>query len=483
MKPSFSVLSREECNLIHQASLRVLEEVGVWVENEEALKTLKEVGADVDWKNRVVRFPPSIVEELIRKPPSTLKIHGREKKYDLSLGGDTTTFNPGSTATQILDLTTGDVRKPTPRDLADFVRLADALTNIHCQSTALTVDIPEQIADFYRLYVVLKISVKPVVTGAFTVEGLWRMKKLLDTVTGNGKLTAIFDVCPSPPLKWSGLASKNLLDCAKLGLPVEIIPMPQSGATSPATLTGTLVQHNAEFLSGLAICQAAKPGTPIIYGGSPSIFDMKHCTTPLSCIEAVMLTCAHTQLGKMYNLPTQAYLGLSDTKTVDAQTGLEAGIGLCLGILAGINVITGLGMLNFENCQSFEKLIIDHEICGIALKLAGGMEVNDETLALDVIRRVKPGGHYLNQKHTVKWFRREHFYPSPIIDRQNLRDWLKEGGKDILQRAKVEVRKILRKHKPQPLPPDIERELDKTLRNLLKACGMEGMLKNLMIMR
>jgi trimethylamine---corrinoid protein Co-methyltransferase len=263
------------------------------------------------------------------------------------------------------------------------------------------------------------------------------------------------------------------MDCAKYGIPAEILPMPQLGATGPVTLAGSLAQLNAEFLSGLVISQLAKPGAPVIYGGSPTTFDMRHCTARLGAIETVMLGCAYAQMGKFYGLPTHMYLGLSDTKVVDAQAGFESATGIILGALAGINVISGPGMLDLENCLSYEKLVIDDTICGMAERLVRGIDVNDETLALEAIRRVGAGGHFLADKHTIEWFKKELFIPSELVDRQDLKLWKEQGSKDIFKRAKEVAQRIIKDHKPEPLPPDIEKKLNSVTRKIMKAQGVD----------
>jgi trimethylamine--corrinoid protein Co-methyltransferase len=188
----------------------------------------------------------------------------------------------------------------------------------------------------------------------------------------------------------------------------------------------------------------------------------------MGAIETMMLGCSYAQIGKYYGLPTHMYLGLSDTKVVDAQCGFESGISITLGALAGINVISGPGMLNFENCQSFEKLVIDNSICGMALRLLDGVRVDDETMAVDLIRKVGPGGHFLAEKHTMEWFRKEQFMPSELIDRQGSKAWKAAGSKDIVKRARDIVKKTLREHKPEPLASDVEKDLDKVMKNIMK---------------
>ena len=472
--PALQLLSRDEIESIHLASMKLLEEVGVMVYNDEALKLLADAGVEVNFDKKLAYVPQHLVKESLVKAPSTIKLYSRDGKNDRILEGNRITYNPGSGALFILDSRTGKVRRPLSRDLADLVKLTDALEYIQAQSTALTVsDAPEGIVDRYRLYIVLKNSPKAIITGTFTIEGLYDMKRMLEAVVGGEKELArkpmaIFDTCPSAPLKWSELLSQNLIDCAKFRIPAEILPMPQLGATGPATLAGSLVQHNAEFLSGLVMAQLTNPGAPVIYGGSPTTFDQRYLTVRMGAIETMMLGCSYAQIGKYYGLPTHMYLGLSDTKVVDAQCGFESGISITLGALAGINVISGPGMLIFENCQSFEKLVIDNSICGMALRLMDGVRVDAETFSLDAIRKVGPGGHFLAEKHTLEWFRKEQLIPSELIDRQEFKAWKAAGSKDIVKRARETVKKILKEHKPEPLESDVEKGLDNVMKDLMK---------------
>ena len=476
-RPLLEILSKEKIEEIHVASLRVLEETGIMVNSENALKIFIEMGADVDKDKKIVYIPEHLVKEALKRVPSVVKMYSRDGKLSMLLTKNKVHYNPGSAALYVLDRETGEMRRPLSEDFRQFVRLVDAMENIHAQSTAMVVsDVPEIVADRYRLYIVLKNSTKPIITGAFTIEGVHDMKKMLETVLGGEKELrkrplAIFDACVSSPLEWSEITVQNLIDCVNYGIPVEVITAPQVGGTAPATLAGTLVQLNAEVLSGIVLTQMIKPGTPVIYGGSPCVLDMRTGTGRLAAIEAVMICCAYAQMGKYYDLPTHGYLGLSDAKTIDAQAGLEASIGLILGALAGINNIAGPGMLSFENCQSFEKLVIDNEICGYALRFLRGIQVNEETLALDVIKRVGPKGHFLAQKHTNKWFRIEEYMPSYVIDTRSERDWLEKGAKDIVKRAKERVDEVLKEHEPEPLPPDVGKELDNIALEILKKHG------------
>ena len=186
------------------------------------------------------------------------------------------------------------------------------------------------------------------------------------------KPQAVFDVCPSPPLIWSNFGAQNLIDLARAGVPAQMVSMPLAGAAAPVTLLGSVVQHAAECLSGITIHQLAKPGAPIVWGGAPAIFDMRQGTTPMGAVETAMIDAAYAQVGKSLGLPTHTYLGASDAKIVDAQAGLESGVTALIGALAGINMISGAGMLDFLACQSAEKLVVDAEAIAMAKRLLAG---------------------------------------------------------------------------------------------------------------
>ena len=463
-------LTGSEIEAVHTASLKVLEKAVVKVNNGQALKLLMDNGCTVD--GDVVHMPPSLVEETIKRAPASFDLYTREADEAYTVGGDNVIYNPGSAAIFFIDRETGEMRRADARDFKELVRLTDALEHIHAQSTAMVpADVPDQISDLYRLYVILKNSSKPIVTGAFTKEGLIDMKNMLDAVAGEGLAEApraIFDCCPSSPLMWSDVTCQNLLDCAEHGIPAEIIPAPQMGATSPVTIAGTIVEANAEFLSGAVISQLAKPGSPIVYGGSPSVFDMRHCTARLGAVEAVMAACAFAEMGKHYGVPTHGYLGLSDSKAVDAQSSFESGMGILLAAMARVNVVSGPGMQASENCQSLEKLVIDNELCGAAYRLIDGIRVDEETLAAEIISKVGPGGHFLAEKHTRDHHMKERHMPSDVIDRLSPDAWTKAGSKDATRRAKEIADETLREHTPKPLPKHSEERLETVFKAILK---------------
>lgn len=475
---NFRLLNKSNIYDIHASSLEILEKAGIIVKNKPALKILKEAGCDIE--SNLVKIPSGLVEETLKKVGSSFKLYSRDGESSLRVGGNNVIFNPGSSAIFYSDQKSGEMRRATSNDFKELVRLTDALEYIHAQSTALVPsDVSEEISDLYRLYIILKNSTKPIITGAFTIEGLTHMKNMLEIIVGGKqelreKPRAIFDCCPSSPLMWSDVTCQNLLDCAEYGIPAEIIPAPQMGATSPVTIAGTLVEANAEFLSGVVISQLAESGTPIVYGGSPSVFDMRYLTARLGAIESVMTACASAEMGKHYNVPTHGYLGLSDSKTSDGQGAFESSMGILLSALSGVNIVSGPGMQASENCQSLEKLVLDNELCGSAYRLLKGIRVDEISLASEVIIKVGPGGHFLAEKHTRENLQKEQYMPSEVIDRLSPDAWLKSGSKDSSHRARERANRILRDHKPKPLSSSTEALLESVMKEILRSYSLNS---------
>ena len=447
-RPKLQILGPEFVAKIVEEGCLLLERQGIFVENEEALDLLAAAGMKIDASASRVYLTRKLVDDCLSTTPDVIKMYDRSGQKEYIVGGDEVHFDPGSAAVCILDHATGAERRAVTRDLVRLYDLVETLGNLDFQSTALvSSDVPLAIADAYRLYLGLLRSSKPFVTGLFRVESFKPMRDMLVAVRGSAaelaaKPLAIFDACPSPPLKWSRLTTQSLVDSARAGIPSELISMGLTGATSLVTLAGTLVQHVAESLAGIVICQLAKEGAPVIFGGSPASFDMRKGTTPMGAMETMMIDSAYAQIAKTLRLPTHAYMGLSDAKVNDAQAGLEAGIGAVLAALAGINVISGPGMLDFESSQSLEKLVIDDEICGMAKRLVRGVEQRDEVLALDKFEAVAAGAQFLSLPHTRQWYRKEHSFPG-IIDRDTYEAWIALGRKTMDDRAAEEVERRL----------------------------------------
>ena len=472
--PFVEFLFEEDVARILGEAKFLLSGIGVFVENADAMRLLEEAGARLDQNLQRVYIPEELVESCLASCPRRIPLFDRDGTSSVDLTENNTYFVPGSAALKIYDPEKRTGRPPVMDDLAKLGRLVDCLPNITFQSTAIVPgDVPEAMGDRVRLYVALLNCRKPVVTGTFVKQSFALMKDMLVAVRGSEealreKPLAIFDCCPSPPLKWSDLTCQSLIDCSRSGIPAELVSMPLSGATSPVTIAGSLVQHTAENLSGIVIHQLASPGAPIIYGGSPAFFDMRKGTTPMGAIETMMIDCAYSQIGKSLGLPTHAYMGLSDSRAVDYQGGLESGLGAILAALAGVNVVSGVGMMEFENCQSMEKLYLDNDICGMAHRLRDSVYVNEETLARDVFREATLDSSFLNTKHTLKWFKKEGYFPSAGIDRSSEP---KTPGISALERATEEVKRILDTHAPAPLPDAVRAKLDEMVDRDLASFG------------
>jgi len=358
------------------------------------------------------------------------------------------------------------IRDPLTQDHINYTKLVDALDNIDQISAAIIpTDVPEEIGGQYRVFLCLRYCTKSIFGGTFHKDGLQVEKDLLVAIRGSEKAARekpmlIIGACPSPPLKWSDLTCHDLIMGAQNWIPPVLISMPLTGSTAPITIGGSLVQHTAESLSGVVISQLASRGSPVIWGGSPAAFDMRFGTTPMGAIETMMIDMAYNEIGKYLKIPTQAFIGLSDAKCPDSQAGLESGIGAILAVLAGINIITGAGMLNFETTQCLEKLVIDNEICGMARRLVQGITPRGEPLAEDLFTEgLYEGKHFLLSPTTMKWFREEFFYSGPAISREDDQTWMEKGATTAEQRAKEEVKRILATHEPEPLDKDVDREL------------------------
>jgi trimethylamine--corrinoid protein Co-methyltransferase len=479
MRPKLNILSDELAQQIIAEGFELLVDPGVRVHNEEALRLLADAGAEVDRGTRIARIPQSIVERAFETAPSEFFLYDLDGNPVVQYGGDHVQFDPGSAAITILDSETQEQRVPLTADFVKFVKLVEAIPQLDAQSTAMIcADVPEDVGDLYRLYLALNYMRKPIITGAFRKDTWWTMKEMLVATVGSeealaAKPIAVFDVCPSPPLLWSDLTCQNMIDCARHGIPSELVSMPLAGATAPVTLAAAVVQHTAECMSGVTICQLAKEGAPIVWGGSPAAFDMREGTTPMGAVGTWMIDCAYTQVGKVLRMPTHAYLGMSDAKVVDAQCGLESAGGAILAALAGVNMVSGAGMMDFESCQSYEKLVIDAEIIGMAKRLIGGVQAREEPIALTLMRKLGHRADYLAEPHTLKWFSKELYVPSEVIDRGSLDGWKRKGAKTAFERASDRVNQLLAGYEPRPMSRELRSELRNIASGAARRFGMD----------
>jgi len=435
--------------------------------------------AGVNVTDGVAHIPEALARRLLELAPREFCLYGRNEKPAVHYGGDDVHFDPGSSCLNILDPETQQARPAVAADLVRLVQVAEMLPQFAAQSTAMVCnDVPQEIGDWYRLLLVLWYSEKPVVTGAFSASSLHTLLELLAIESGGrealrNRPRAVFDVCPSPPLNWSEFASQNLVDLARAGVPTEIVSMPLAGATAPVTLAGSVAQHAAECISGITIHQLAQPGAPIVWGGAPAIFDMRTGKTPMGAIETAMLDVACAQVGKYLGLPTHAYMVAGDGRVIDAQVEMESGISAVLGALAGINMISGAGMLDFLACHSIEKLVIDAEAIASAQRLMEGIEPRTESLAVAMFTQTGLQGDFLKLKETRALFRKEQHFPSAVIDRGLANHPGSAPG--ILGRARERVEELLAEYRR----PEILCEREQAMLNFAEGeggrVGLEGL--------
>ena len=476
-QPRIELLAPELVERILEEALALLRSPGIKVQSAEARALLRAGGAEGE--GEVMRLPETLVRQSLETAPRQFFLYSREGERSVRYGGEAVHYDPGSSGVHILDPDTLEHRPARTADLVRLVKVAEMLPQFDAQSTAVVCDdVPEAIGDIYRLYLVLLFSRKPVVTGAFSSSNTEQMFEMLALVAGGREKLAeqpraVFDVCPSPPLIWSEFGANNLIALARARVPAEIVSMPLAGAAAPVTLVGAVVQHAAETLSGITIHQLARPGSPVVWGGAPAIFDMRQGTTPLGAVETAMIDAAYAQVGKSLGLPTHAYLGASDAKVVDAQAGMESGISAIIGALAGINMISGAGMLDFLACQSAEKLVIDAEAIAMARRLLEGVKLHTSTLALALFEGIDFKGDFLKQKITRQLFREEQYLPSTVIDRGSLRTWQAEGSRDSFARARDRVRALLDGYERPLLPAETEAALIDMMGREAKRAGLE----------
>ncbi|TXT56141.1 MAG: Trimethylamine methyltransferase MttB [Promethearchaeota archaeon] len=472
LRPKIGLLDDDHKRSIFKEAKEILKIHGVFIENQDVKDLFQNEG--IEHKNSQFYIPEDLVDKCLSSVPKEIKLYDREGERYLELKEDNIHFDPGSAAIFILDEKSGKIREAISNDFIRFTRIVEHLKYIEAQSTSLVYqDVPKYAQDWHRLFIALNYCHKPVITGTFRKESFSLMKELLLTCRTSEKELAekplaIFDACPSPPLRWSDLTTQSVIDAARSMIPSEFVSMPLSGASAPISLIGSITQHCAECLAGVVISQLAKKEAPIIWGGSPAVLDMKHGTTPMGAIETMMINIGDIEMGKFLNIPTHAYMSLSDSKIPDAQAGLEAGMGALLAGLIGVNMISGPGMLDFESTQSIEKLIVDNEIAGMVKRFLKGITDYGKPYASDILKDYEEREELLSHPSTLQLFKKELFFPDMVINRMTREDWKSSGSKSSRQNAREQAAQILEKAPMKPIDKSIEKELKSIVSRELK---------------
>ncbi len=476
MRPKLELLSPDLVNRIVKEAFELLDDPGIIVSAPEVVELLASAGARL--RDDRARIPEALCRKALESVPREFDLYDRRGNPVVHYGGDAVHFDPGSSCLKILDPETLTPRLAMADDLATLVKVTEMLPQYAAQSTAVVCsDATPSAGDWYRLLLVLWYSEKPIITGAFNAQTLSIMLDLLRIESAGDealrrKPRAAFDVCPSPPLNWSDFAALNMVQLARAGVPAEMVSMPMAGATAPITLVGSVVQHAAESIAGIVIHQLAAPGAPVVWGGAPTILEMQSATTPMAAMETAMLNAACAQVGKSFGLPTHGYLCSSDSKLVDAQAGLESGMTAMLGALAGINMISGAGMLDFLACHSIEKLVIDAEIIGSIQRLLSGIGTPTETLATAMFAAAGACGDFLSLPQTLDLFRAEQHFPSAVMDRSSSELATHVPPKDTFGRARQRTHELLSQYRRPAMAQEIEQNVLQYAKDRAREAGM-----------
>lgn len=473
-----NILSNSQLEQIHFTALKILINVGIRVHNKEALNIFKKAGAQVDFHSETVKIPEDMVAYALKQAPSKFSMYDREMENEYVWGDSELKLGSGGSVINILDGDGQTIRPPKTSDLIDMYKLTDNLSEVSWTAPgSFVTDVPQAISAIWRFYIRLKYGSKPSCADGIDLTDLADNCELLQAVRGNEedyikKPFAILQPCPMSPLSWTPEGAGYLLESARRKMPALMLAMPFAGVSAPITMAGAIAMQTAELLSGLVLLQVIEPGLPSIYGGGASHADMRDISNVLGSMEAQMMNAATIQMAQFYKLPagTAAIFGYSDSKRNDFQAGADSALGQLILSLNGVQVVYGLGIMAGMDCNSLEKIVLDHEIFKSVKKFMSGMIVSEETLAFDIINQVGPEGDFLSNKFTFDWFKKEYDF-AEIFSRKAKGVWEDKGAISCQENAHEYVQTLLKKSELNRLSPGQDKELDKTMSKILKRRG------------
>ena len=461
----FRVLSEDQCELVVLAAFEVLERVGARFYDCEALQVLADAGCAIVDGN-LVRFPGGLVQSAIASVPARFTLYARTGEPAIRVEPNRAYFGPGPTCCNFVDPDTCERRLFLKRDAALTARVCDALPEIdYVMSLGSVSDVRQDRADVHEFDAMVRETVKPIMAWSFTVESLARIHRMCAAVKGSADAFArepfmIFYAEPSSPLKHSAEAVQKLIYCARHDIPIVYTPCPIAGGTAPATLAGVLVQNLAETLGGVVLSQLLRPGSPLVVGGVVSILDMHTTILCYGAPELALLSAAATEVARHLRLPMFSTAGCTDSKCLDQQAAIEATVSIVLAALSGANFIHDVGYTEAGMTGSLPQLVMCDEIIGMARHIARGIEVNEETLAVDAIAEAAVSGDYLALDHTARHFRNQFWFPR-LADRQRYGEWVRSGAGTMGDRIRSRMRRILEQHRAPSLGDDVTEQLDR----------------------
>ncbi|NIS91262.1 MAG: hypothetical protein GTN98_14510 [Woeseiaceae bacterium] len=462
MRPTLNVLGDELIGEILDEAKRIMAETGMEIRGADLRERLLDHGLKTDADGRVL-FPREVVEKAIETAPKSFWLHDRDGERYTEIGGYNVHYVPGSSGLKIQDHRTGETRLSNSTDFVEYARICDGLEHIAYLATAFSTnkDIESQVSDAWRQYMTLTTSKKPVVTGAFSEHGVPRMVEMQQLFRADrddliAKPMSIFTITATGNFRYGEDSCQNLLDCVEAGIPIEVVPVTLMGLIAPVTLVGALVFHCVDVLTGITMAQIVRPGAPVLFGGAPATFHMKAASSPMAAIEAQHLNVAYVAIAKSMNLPTQAYMALSDGKFLDAQGGGETFSSALLAALAGVNSVSGPGMLDFVLTFSLPKLVFDNEVCGQCLHFVRDLEVRDDLPTADLVADLMREDHLITSEHTLEMWPKELYLTDPVFDRSNRETWEETGSKSLWDRACEQVEERLANYTPITTDPAVD---------------------------
>ncbi|MBN1179423.1 MAG: trimethylamine methyltransferase family protein [Anaerolineae bacterium] len=459
--PQFRMMSPDQVERLHFASLEILDRTGVCLYEEESLELMRKAGVHISEGNRV-RIPPGLVEWALSIAPKRVVLCDRDGKRVMPLERNNVFFGTGSDCPYVLDHRTGERRMGTLKDIEEATRVCDALPNIDfLMSFCIASDLEQATADRYQMRAMLMNSTKPILFVTTEFEGCIDVVKMCEAVAGGEEefrrnpLGALY-INVTSPLRHNKEALQKLMFMAGKGLPTTYTHVVLRGMNGPVTAAGAIALSNAGELAGLVLAQLKREGAPVILtGGVNDMADMRSMADVYGAPENRVLL---VELAHYYGLPIFGLAGASDAKIPDEQAAAEAAFSLILEAMSGAQMMHDVGYLEGGRCNSLEQVVICDELINYVKRFMTGFEVNEETLALDLIDQVGPHGDFLASKHTRANYKKD-WYPR-LIDRSNYDNWKAAGSKTLRQRACERVEEILATHEPKPLPPDVQRAVD-----------------------
>jgi trimethylamine--corrinoid protein Co-methyltransferase len=462
---NYCVLSSGEIEKIHHCTLAVLSETGIKVELKKMRERLRDAGCEVDETTRRVKFPPDVVEKYLKTVPREVVVCGADPHRRWPVNPETRIFGGLGTAINFYDLETGAYRQTTMQDVVDHLVLFDHLENIVSnQMDVWAHDIPMHTIHAEAIRAWARNCTKSFGMGAYGVLATRDMMEMTALIMGGrdnirNQHPFITIVSIQSPLSTAQIQLEGLMILAEYGQPALMSPEAMAGTTAPVTLAGLIVQHNAEVVSHIVMAQVVRSGAPVMYGTVSTIAEMRRGTMAIGAVETGIISAANTQMAHYYDIPCRAVAGGTESKTLDMQCAAERMQTLLLTALGGANYITCVGTIESTTAGAHELAVIDNELIGQVKRAMDGIVVDENTLAMEVIRRVGPDGNYLMEEHTQMNFRSEHFIPK-LASREKRDIWESAGSKEMLDNARDTARKILAEHEPRQLDPHLEKELD-----------------------